>query len=144
MKNFLFLALLAFTAHANAIEFKSQEEIVKKLSAYSMEDIKGDFNRGKKDERLKIDDMYDDIEAAGKFLVGKKPTEDVAFELQRVLILTMFRDRLGHAFDFFIDIYSVNTPVFEEAAKRFQDYDRDVTLKPLIDGALSTRKNGDG
>src|SRR5437868_6091953 len=131
MKKYCILLSLLFSVHAFAAEFKSADEIVKKLGTYKVSDVEGDVQRLKNKEKLKIDEMFDDLEAAAKFLKDKTVSEDLALQMERVSLLTFLHDQTTFAADLILPVYDKNTEVFKTAAKRLHPYDRDVILLVL-------------
>jgi hypothetical protein len=143
MKKYFALLILMISTHAFAAEFKTADEILRKLATYKATDIDGDVKRLKNKEKLKIDEMFDDLEATVKFLNGKAPSEEVTYEMERVCLLTFLHDPSTFAVDLILVVYDKNQDVFIKAAKRFHPYDRDVILQ-VLDGKSKVFKDGQG
>ncbi|MBK9323485.1 MAG: hypothetical protein IPM97_11190 [Bdellovibrionaceae bacterium] len=140
MSKYFFILSLAFASVLQAKEFTSSDQIVKKLSAYQLHDLTGDIQRLKNKESLKIDEMFDDLEAAAKFLEGKTPSEDVAYHIERVCLLTFLHDPTSFAVDLTLSTYEKNKSIFEKAAKKLHNYDMQVILE-VYDGKSGALKN---
>jgi hypothetical protein len=141
MKSSLVLTALLFSVSAFAGEFKSQEEILKKLTTYSFADIEGDEARLKNREPLKIDEMFNDLEAASKFIKSAAVSEDLAFELERVCLLTMVRNPAGGGLDRILNVYANNRSTFIRAFRGFHPEDQSV-LKESFKGKSDAEKYG--
>lgn len=124
-------ALLFLFVSALAEDFKSPEEAVKKLAAYTVADIEGDQLRLKEHKDLKIDDMFNDLESAAKYLEKNPLTEDLAYQMGRVTVITFINDPSAFAVDLILPTYQKNKKLFEKAAKRLHSYDRTLLLETL-------------
>lgn len=131
MSKHLISFLLMYSTNTLAGEFKSADEIIKKLSAYQISDITGDTQRLKNKEKLKIDEMFDDLEFAAKYLEDKKPTEEVVYNLERVCLLTFIHDPSSYSVDLIMSVYDKNTEIFKRASKKLHSYDQQVILEVL-------------
>ena len=121
MKTLLFVLTSLLSMQVFAAEFKSNDDILKKLASHTVEDIKGDAKRVEAKEKLKIDEMFDDLEAAAKFIDKSEVTEDMAVELERVCLITFLHDPTTLSADLIIKVYDRNQGVFKKAAKRLQE-----------------------
>jgi hypothetical protein len=142
MKTSLFIFTLIFSASAFA-GFTSNDDIVKKLSSYKVADIEGDKARLKKKEKLKIDEMFNDLRDAAKFLESNTPSEAVAFEMERTCLLTFIHDPSTFAVDLILEIYEKNIPLFKKASDNLHPRDKAVILE-VLEGKLDARMNGGG
>ncbi|MBC7370533.1 MAG: hypothetical protein H7326_03150 [Bdellovibrionaceae bacterium] len=131
MKTLLFVLTILLSMQVFAAEFKSNDDILKKLASHTVEDIKGDAKRVEAKEKLKIDEMFDDLEAAAKFIDKSEVTEDMAVELERVCLITFLHDPTTLSADLIIKVYDRNQSVFKKAAKRLHPYDMGIILEVL-------------
>lgn len=138
---FFLATLIGFPAFA--VEFKSSEEILVKLSAYKVEDINGDAEKVERKQKLKIDEMFEDLEAAAKYIGKDKISVELAFEIERVSIITFLHDPMTYSAELILDVYERNMEIFQTAAKRLHPVDSKLILG-VLEGKLDTRKNGQG
>ncbi|RYF50599.1 MAG: hypothetical protein EOO38_05280 [Cytophagaceae bacterium] len=141
MKNIFIILSLVFSFTAHAADFKSNEEIFKKLSAYKTEDIEGDAKRLEKKEKLKIDEMFDDLEAASKYVVKNSLTPEVALEMERVCLITFLHDPATFGADLILPAYDKHRDVFKAAAKKLHPYDMGILLE-VLSSKSDVLKNG--
>jgi hypothetical protein len=126
----LTITLLSFSAHA-ATDFKSVDDATKNLSSYSVADIDGDAKRLKEKQELKIDQMFNALEETAKFLEKNTLTEDLAYQMERVSLITFIHDPTTFAVDLILLVYQKNKVLFEKAAQRLHPYDRNLLLETL-------------
>lgn len=131
MNKFIFLLIMAFSVNLFAAEFKSADAILKKLSAYKVADVEGDIKRLKNKEKLKIDEMFDDLEAAAKFFETGTPSEEAVYQLERVSLITFIHDPSTFAVDLILPVYIKNTALFKKAAKRLHPVDATLIMDVL-------------
>lgn len=125
----LFSGLLSLPAFAE--DFKSAEATTKKLSAYTVSDIEGDKNRLKERQELKIDQMFNDLESAVKYLEKNPLTEDLAYHMERVSLITFINDPSAFAAEIILPVYQKNKSTFEKAAQKLHSFDRKLLLETL-------------
>jgi len=133
MSKYLFLFLLTFSVNSFSSQFKSSDEIINKLNSYQISDITGDAQRLKNKEKLKIDEMFDDLETAAKYLEDKTPNEEIAYSLERVCLLTFLHDPSSYSAELIMSVYDKNTELFKKASKKLHSYDQKVILE-VLDG----------
>jgi hypothetical protein len=152
MKTYLFAFLIAFTSKSIAADFKSADEVIKKLSAYTMADITSDDARNernrlkknaKDEEKLKIDEVKDDIKLTVIYLQTHPVTEDLVFALERACLLTFMRDEQTESADFILKIYQKNVDLFKKASKKLYPYDAHVIID-VLDGKSGFDKDTEG
>lgn len=119
-----FLLLFLLGAPVIAAEPKNSADVVRKLSDYTISDIDGDQERLEKKQRLRIDDMFDDLEAANAVLKNQTVTVDAAYEIQRVSLLTSLHDPTLFAVQLVAPLVKKNKTAFAEARRRFHPVDR--------------------
>lgn len=138
----LIIATLLLSTFANAaIEYKTIEEATKQLAVFTVEDIKGDEARLKEGKGLKIDEMFDALEAAVKVTEKNAPTEDLVLEMERVTLITFLHDPSAFAVsDIILPVYRKHKELFKKAAKQLHPVDRKLILSTLDgqDKALSS------
>ena len=120
------------TVPAFAETFKSADDAVKKLEAYTVSDVEGDKARLEARQPLRIDQMFEDLEGAVK-LIGKQAlTEDLAYQMGRVTIITFINDPSAYAVgEIILPVYQKNKKVFEKAAQKLHPVDRKLLLDTL-------------
>lgn len=127
----LFLIPLFLTTPAFAQEFKSQEDAEKKLATYTVSDIDGDSKRLADKQELKIDQMFNDLEATAKLLEKEIPSEGLVLQMERVSLITFINDPSTFAVELILPIYQKNKTLFEKAAQKLHSYDRNMILQIL-------------
>jgi len=142
MGKYLLPLLLIFSMKASA-DFKSTDEVIKKLSAYTIADIDGDEQRLKDKKPLKIDEMFNDLEETNKYFETNKINEEAAREMERVVLLTLLHDPSGFATELVYPVYSKNVDLFKKAAEKLHPYDRKVILQ-VLQGQKEAVEHGDG
>lgn len=122
-------SLISFPLYAE--NFTSSENAVEKLEAYTVKDIEDDKERLKKRRELKIDEMFKDLERAMKYLEKSPLTEELAFQLERVSLITLIHDPSAYAIEIILPVYQKNKDLFKKAAKKLHPVDRDLILDLL-------------
>jgi hypothetical protein len=121
--------LLSFPAFAE--DFATTEDAEKKLSSYSVADMEGDKKRLADKQELKIDQMFNDLEACVKLLEKKPMTDEMALQMSRVSLITFINDPSAFAIDIILPAYQKNKALFEKAAQKLHPVDRAVLLDTL-------------
>lgn len=127
----LFLIPLFLTTPALGQEFKSQEDAERKLATYTVNDIDGDSKRLADKQELKIDQMFNDLEATAKLLDKATPSEGLVLQMERVSLITFINDPSTFAVDLILPVYQKNKALFEKAAQKLHSYDRGMILQIL-------------
>lgn len=127
----LILTLSLFSSTLWAAEFKTQSEAEKKLATYGVSDVETAIKKSQEARNQKMDEMFDDLTATSKLIGKASPSEDLAYEMVRVTLLTFVHDPTGYAIDTIIEVYKNNTALFDKVAQRFHPYDRDLFLKTI-------------
>jgi len=142
MKKLIVICAL-FISSAFAAEFKTVAEAETKLSAYTIEDIKGDEQRYLDGKPLKIDEIYDDLKEVANFSEKNKVTEELAVQIQRVCLLASLRDKSNEAVEIALPVYQKNKSLFNKGRKRFDPEDQ-KELKNVFEGADRASTKGTG
>lgn len=134
----LIASLLWISCPAIAEDFKTADEAVKKLSGYTVADIEGDKIRHKENKELKIDLMFNDLENAAKLSQKDSLNEDLAFQMERVALITFIHDPSAFAVDLILPVYQKNKAIFEKAAQKLHPVDRALILDTLESHSKTT------
>ena len=122
----LFILLILSASAVFSAEFKNSSDVVKRLSSYGISDIDGDQERLRKKQRLRIDDMFEDLKAANAALKNQTITVDAAYEIQRVSLLTSLHDPTLFAVQLVVPVAKKNKSAFAAARLRFHPVDREL------------------
>lgn len=136
MKKLILIFSLLFSQLAWA-GFKTVEEAQKKLSTFTVADIKGDVDRLAAKQPLKIDEIFDDLTATVEMLGKNKLTEDLALEMERACLLTSLHDPSNYAIEIILPIYIKNKAIFERAAESLHPTDQKNLMEPMRASATS-------
>lgn len=146
MKKFLLLffmiAMVGNFSSADPVGFKTVDEAVKKLSTYKPSDLKGEKERFKAGKPMNIDKMYADLEAATKLVKNTPITEDLAYEMERVALITIINNPMAGGVMIILPAYIKYTDEFINAAARLDEYDEKVILDSL-EGHRNSEKGQD-
>jgi len=132
---------LSFSAFAE--DFASTDDAEKKLASYTVADIDGDKKRLAEKKELKIDQMFNDLEASVKLLEKKPMTDEMALQMSRVSLITFINDPSAFAIDIILPAYQKNKGLFEKAAQKLHPIDREV-LKETLKSHDEASKEGVG
>lgn len=135
MKQILIACILLLSSSAFA--FKTMEEATKKLNAFTVADIQGDADRLAQKKPLKIDEIFDDLQATADLVTKSSlvPTEALALAMERACLLASLHDPSNYAIDIIVAVYIKNKPVFESASESLHPTDRKNVMEPLRDKA---------
>lgn len=136
MKTFTFIFTLLISSSAFA-GFKTVAEAEKKLSAYTVADIKGDVDRLAAGKPLKIDEVFEDLQATVDMLAKNKITEDLALEMERACLLASLHDPSNYAIEIILPVFIKNKTVFEKAAESLHPTDFKNVMEPMRAAAIS-------
>lgn len=136
MKKLILIFSLLFSQLALA-GFKNADEAQKKLSTYTVADIKGDVDRLAAKKPLKIDEIFDDLTATVEMLGKNAPTEDLALEMERACLLTSLHDPSNYAIEIILPIFIKNKAVFEKASESLHPTDQKNLMEPMRAAAIS-------
>lgn len=136
MKKLILIFSLLFSQLALA-GFKNVDEAQKKLATYTVADIKGDVDRLAAHKPLKIDEIFDDLQATVEMLAKNKVTEDLAIEMERACLLASLHDPSNYAIEIILPIYIKNKAVFEKASESLHPTDQKNVMEPMRDAAIS-------
>lgn len=137
MKNIILICTLLLSSSAFA-GFKTVAEAEKKLSEYTVADIKGDVDRLAAGKPLKIDEVFDDLQATVDLLAKATLTEDLALQMERACLLASLHDPSNHAIEIILPIYIKNKDLFENAAESLHPTDRKNIMEPMKAMAISS------
>jgi hypothetical protein len=108
---------------AKSTNFTSEKKLIEKLSAHTVEDIKGDIGRNEKKKPLKIDEIFDDVDGAVNFYRNNKLSKEGATQIQRVCLLTLLHDNTSYCIERTLRLYDRNKAIFKGNKNRFHPYD---------------------
>jgi hypothetical protein len=134
--------LLCMPAFAETV-FKSVADAETKLTNYTVADIDDDKQRLAEGKELKINEIFDDLQAISALMAKEKMTEELALQIERACLLASLHDPSNYAIDIILPIYQKNKAVFEKAAQRLHPYDR-KNLLDALKGKDDEAKNGNG
>jgi hypothetical protein len=135
MKKLITLILLVLVcghiSSARSQGFASVKEATQKLATYQPKDLEGDRQRLKTGVPMKIDEMYFDLARANTIALTEPMTEDLAFEMERVAVITLINNPMGDGPEKILEAYIKHTDLFTRAAELLDPYDEKVILQTL-------------
>lgn len=137
MKN-LIVAFTLFISSSAFAGFKTAAEAQKKLSTYTVADIKGDVDRLAEGKPLKIDEIFDDLDSTVALLKKEALTEDLALQMERACLLASLHDPSNHAIEIILPVFIKNKEIFEKAAESLHPVDRKNVMEPMRNAAISS------
>jgi len=129
MKLKALLFTLIFSSTVFAAPFKSVTEAETKLATYTVDDIDGDKQRVVEGKPLKIDEIFDDLEAVVTLLEKDTLTVELAYQLERACLLASLHDPSNYAVDIILSVYQKNKETFKKAAEKLHSFDRKNLLE---------------
>jgi hypothetical protein len=135
MKKLIFIfftvALVGNFSNATAGKFKTVDEAIQKLSKYEPTDLEGELERFKTGKIMNIDRMYQDLELATKLVKTAPLTEELAFQMERVALITIINNPAAHGVGLILPAYIKDPKIFEAAAEGLSEYDEVLILETL-------------
>lgn len=125
------IATVATLSNASPKGFKTIAEAVQKLSKYQPTDLQGERERFRTGKPMNIDKMYADLDLAAKLVRTTPITEELAYQMERVALITVINNPAADGVSLILPAYIKYPKVFEEAATGLDENDEALILETL-------------